>query len=269
MAVRGVDDDYVGPGGDQRLGPLQPGRARAHRCSHAQPALLVLAGMREALRLVDVLDRDQADQTVGLVDDEQLLDPVLVQQLHGLAPAHPLAHGDQALGGHQLAHRPLAARHEADVAVGEDADQPAARTLDHRQARDLVPLHQVERRCQRRLGPHRHWIDHHPGLELLDLLHLAGLLLDAEVLVQDAEPAMLRHGDRHGRLGDRVHGGRDQGNAELDLASEPGTHVDLRRQNFGVARLQEHIVERQGLDRRGARVVGHRTTSGSCFAAGV
>ena len=130
-----------------------PGVARAGGGTDAQPALRVLAGVREALRLLDVLDRDQADQAVGVVDHEQLLDPVLVQQLHGLGAADALAHRDQPLGGHQLAHRPLAARHEADVAVGEDADQPAARPLDHRQAGDAVALHQVERLAQRRLGP--------------------------------------------------------------------------------------------------------------------
>ena len=84
MAMRGVDHDHVGAGRDQRLRPLEPGRARAGRRTDAQPALLVLAGVREALRLLDVLDRDQPDQAVGVVDHQQLLDPVLVQQLHGL-----------------------------------------------------------------------------------------------------------------------------------------------------------------------------------------
>ena len=91
----------------------------------AQPALLVLAGVREALRLLDVLDGDQADQPVVVVDDQQLLDPVLMQQPPGLLARHALAHGDQPLVGHQLAHRRLASVREADVAVGQDADQPA------------------------------------------------------------------------------------------------------------------------------------------------
>ena len=266
VAVRGVDHDHVGAGGDQRLRPLDPGLARAGGCADAQPALAVLAGMREALRLLDVLDRDQADQAVGIVDHQQLLDPVLVQQLHGLGAADALLHRDQPLGGHQLAHRPLAARHEADVAVGEDAGQPAARPFDHRQAGDLVALHQVERLAQRRLGLDAERVHDHAGLELLDLLDLARLLRDGEILVQDADAAMLRHGDRHRRLGHRVHGGGDQGNAELDLAGQAGAHVDLRRQDLGIAGLQEHIVERQSLDHRWARVVRHRSPRGVSFA---
>jgi hypothetical protein len=120
-------------------------------------------------------------------------------------------------------------RHEPHVAMGENADQTAARPLDHRQAGDAVPLHQVERLVERRLRSHRDRVDDHSGFELLDLLDLARLLLDAEILVQDADAAMLRHGDRHGRLGNRVHGGGDQGDAELDLARKSGADIDLGR----------------------------------------
>ena len=44
MAVRGVDDDDVDAGVDQRLGALEAGVADRGRGGDAQAALLVLAG---------------------------------------------------------------------------------------------------------------------------------------------------------------------------------------------------------------------------------
>ena len=70
--------------------------ARARACAirpdtggggDAQAAKFVLVGKRVGLRLVHVLHGDQADAAIGIVDHEQLLDPVLVQQVPGLAPA--------------------------------------------------------------------------------------------------------------------------------------------------------------------------------------
>ena len=53
----------------------------------AQAALLVLAGIGEFLRLLDILDGDQADAAIGLVHHQQLLDAVLMQQALGLVAA--------------------------------------------------------------------------------------------------------------------------------------------------------------------------------------
>ena len=47
MAVRGIDDDDVDAGVDQRLGALEAVIADAGRGGDAQAALLVLAGVRD------------------------------------------------------------------------------------------------------------------------------------------------------------------------------------------------------------------------------
>ena len=125
MAVRGVDDQHVEPGGEQRLGPLDPIGAGAGRGGGAQPAVLVLAGVRKALRLFDVLDRDQPDAAIGFVDDHQLFDAVLMQQALGLVARDALAHGDELVLGHQLGHRLARVAGKAHIAVGQDAGEPA------------------------------------------------------------------------------------------------------------------------------------------------
>ena len=87
MAMGGVDDDDVDLGLQQRLGALQPLGPDAGGRGGAQAALLVLAGIGEFLRLLDILDGDEADAAIGLVHHQQLLDAVLMQQPLGLVAA--------------------------------------------------------------------------------------------------------------------------------------------------------------------------------------
>ena len=91
MAVRGVDHDEIDAGLDQLLGAVVALVADRGGGGDAQPALLVLAGVRIGDRLLDVLHRDQADAAILRVDHQQLLDAVLVQQPLGLVLADALA----------------------------------------------------------------------------------------------------------------------------------------------------------------------------------
>ena len=167
--------------------------ADAHGGAAAQAPVLVLGGGGVLLRLLDVLDGDEAPQLAAGIDDQQLLDAVGVQQLLGFFQAGPLGHGDELLG-HHGADRLLQVALEADVAVGDDADR-APVGGHHRQARDLVPLHQLQRLGQLLVGADGDRVDDHAGLGLLDLLHLQRLLGDGQVLVNDADAALARHAD--------------------------------------------------------------------------
>ena len=90
MAVRGIDHDEIDAGRDQRFGAREALVADGGRGGDAQPALLVLAGVRIGDRLLDVLDGDQADAAILVVDHQQLLDAVLMQQALGLVLARRL-----------------------------------------------------------------------------------------------------------------------------------------------------------------------------------
>jgi hypothetical protein len=62
-------------------------------------------------------------------------------------------------------------------------------------------------------------------------------------LVDDADAAFLGDGDRQARLGDRIHGGRDQRHIQPDPARDLGGEIDLAWQNFRIGRNQEDVVE--------------------------
>ncbi len=90
-------------------------------------------------------------------------------------------------------------------------------------------------------------VDHHPGLEFLDLADFVGLLLDAHVAVDDADSAGLRHRDRERAFGHRIHRRRDQRDAELDLAGEASPGIGLPGHDHRRRRHQHHVVEGQSL----------------------
>ena len=60
-----------------------------------QPALFVLAGDWISHRLLDILHRDQADAAIVGIDDQELLDPVLMQKPLGFVLADAFAHRDE------------------------------------------------------------------------------------------------------------------------------------------------------------------------------
>src|SRR5262249_11450141 len=82
VAVGAIDDQHVHAGADQRLGALV--LVDADRPPDAQPAAAVLAGVGEAGELVDVLDGDQALQSILFVNQEQFLYLICRQDPFGL-----------------------------------------------------------------------------------------------------------------------------------------------------------------------------------------
>jgi hypothetical protein len=84
------------------------------------------------------------------------------------------------------------------------------------------------------------------GLVLLDLAHLGSLLLDAHVLVDDADTAFLRHGDRQAGFGHGIHGGGHQRDVQFDAPGQASLQTHVLGQDLGVTGDEEDVVERQG-----------------------
>ena len=63
------------------------------------------------------------------------------------------------------------------------------------------------------------------------------------------DAAHARERDRHRRLRDRVHGGRDDGDPQLDRPREAGRRGHVVRQDVRLGRDEQDVVERQALPR--------------------
>ena len=171
------------------------------------------------------------------------------------------------LARHHVGDRPVDVGLEAQIAVGQDADQPAflAAVLGDRHAGDAVLLHQLERFVDPVGRGERDRIDDHAALRPLHAIDFRRLLLDRQVLVDDAEAAVLRHRDRQPRLGDGVHRRADERHVQPDVAREPGADVDLVGQHRRVLRHEQDVVEGQG--GRQAGVGRRRSVEASVFSS--
>ena len=125
MPVRGVDDEGVDAGRDERLGAIDRVAGDAHRGAASQPAQRILGRERILDRLLNVLDGDQSLEAEIPIDDEQLFDFVLVQNLARGVERGADRDRDQVLVRHDLRNRPVDVGLESQIAVRQDADQPA------------------------------------------------------------------------------------------------------------------------------------------------
>ena len=242
MTVRGIDDEHVDARVDQRRDALFGIAADADRRADAQAFAIVLARVRIVARLLDVLDRDQAAQTKRIVDDQHLLDAVLVQQRQHFVLGSALLHRDQPLlARHDVLDRILGLLLEAQVAVGDDADELLA--IDHRHAGDVVRARDLHDFADRGLRRHRDRIADHARFELLDQAHFGRLAFDGHVLVDDADAAGLRHRDGEARFGDGIHRRRDDRQVQADRAGQAGAKIDVARKYARKRGNERNVVE--------------------------
>ena len=154
---------------------------------------------------------------VILVDDGQLFDAVFGQQVLGVLAGDADLTDDEAVArGHAVAHAqggPFVLGDEAQVAVGDDADEGAVFVHDG-QTGDTVVAAQAVEFVDGGVGADGDGVLNHAGFAALNLADLRGLFLDGEVAVEDADAALAGHGDGHACFGDGVHGGRQERHAQ-------------------------------------------------------
>ena len=86
-------------------------------------------------------------------------------------------------------------------------------------------------------------VDHHAALVALDGADGVRLLVDAEIAVEHAEAAELRHDDRHVRLGDGVHRRGQDRDVERDVARDARARVGGGGHDLRLGRAEQHVVE--------------------------
>ncbi len=244
-AVNGKQIDLVA---NQLLRALQEISGNPDGGANPQSSLRVLGRARILQLLLDILDRDQALEFVLVVHDQQLLNPMLMQDSFGLQQRRADGYRDQVFLGHHLADGNLGAAFKAQVTIGENPNQFAI--LGNRHAGNPVAAHHFQGVGDFFVRRHRDRIDDHAALGALDLVDFAGLLLDGEVAVNDAETSLLCQGDCHARLGHGIHRRADDGNIQRNFLGQMGLRVHRCRHHIGLGRQQQHIIEGQRFGNR-------------------
>ena len=245
MAVRSIHHQHIHAGLDQQRHALFRAFAHADRRADAQTSQFVLAGQGMFAGFQDVFHRDESAQFECIVHHQHALDTVLVHQVaRFVAVGIFLDHDEPVARRHDVGDGLVEIALETQVAVGHDADDLLA--LHHRQAGYLVLAGQVEHIAHGHVRRNGNGIFHHAALETLDLGDLCRLFFGGHVLVHDADAALLRQGNRQARLGDGVHRSGQQRNVQGDVAGKLGAQTDIARQDVGMRRKQQYIVEGEG-----------------------
>ena len=243
VAVGRVDGEGVDTGFDEGCGALEIVAGGTDGSGDAEAALGVFCGVGVLQLLLDVFNGDEAFELILIVDDEKLLHAVLVEDVFGLFKRGADGDGDEVLLGHHGVDGEIGAGDEAEVAVGEDADELLL--LGDRDAGDLEAAHDFEGGGDGLVGGDGDGVNDHAAFGTLYLVDLARLLIDGEIAVNDAEASLLRHGDGEARLGDGVHGGRHERRIESDVLRQLRGGADLGGNDVGIGRDEEDIVEGQ------------------------
>src|SRR4029077_7308499 len=136
-----VNGDEVNPRAHERLHPLFPVRAHPHRCANPQSSALIFAGVRILDLLFYVFDGDQTFQLKGLVHDQQLLNPVLMQKLFRFVGVNAWSDGYQRILRHHIGDGPIKFFFEAQITMGQDTNQSSV--FGNRNPRDTKLVHDI------------------------------------------------------------------------------------------------------------------------------
>ena len=202
----GVDHDSVNASSDQRFDALFSARPHANGCTHTQATSGVARGVRKIGLLGDVLDGDQTLEFKVVIDHQQTFEFVFVEQGLGFERRCPFLHCDQLFTRrHDLACLDVITGLKAQIPAGHDTYHFAA--VAYRKTRNSELFGQLQNLQHGVARGYHHRITDNAGLVALDLGHVGRLLLSCQVLVHDANAALLRNSNRQPRFGHGVHSG--------------------------------------------------------------
>ncbi len=95
--MRGIDDDHIHTGFDQRTHAVFRAVTDTNRCTDQQLTLVIFTRIREIGGFLDVFYGNQTAQLEFIVDDQHFFDTVRVQQGTDLFLACALFHRHQTL----------------------------------------------------------------------------------------------------------------------------------------------------------------------------
>ena len=245
MAVRRVDHHDVAAGAEQGPGPGDRLGARADGRGHAKPAVLVLVGVGKLRALEDVLDGDEAAQHAFGVHHRKLLDPVPGQDPLRLLERGAHRRRDELLLRHRLVDRLIEIALELEVAVGDDADQPALAVDDRARPRSGNASSAPRPRGAAGPGPSVMGFMIIPLSLRLTRSTSAAWRSTGMFLWITPMPTRPRHRDGHFGFRDGVHGGGDERNVEGNGAGEAAGDVKIARVHGRVPWHQQNVVECQ------------------------
>ena len=226
MRMRRVHGQHIHSGLDQSLNPLGQIRRHPHRSTNPETAHPILAGHGEILDFENVFVGNQTHQTALGIHNREFFDFVFLQNPLGLPQGGAFRGCNQVFLGHHLPNRLLGIGFKTQIPVGQNAHQFAV-FVHHRNASDTILRHQTQGLFNQRIARKHNRVHNQAALGTLNLADLLGLTLDTHILVNHAEPPVLGNGDGHLKLGDCIHGRRNDGHFEFNIPTQSTGDIDI------------------------------------------
>ena len=241
--MRSVDHDGINSGLYQTLTTLCRISPGTNRGRNTEPSLAILARIRKLGLLLYILDSDKPFQIKGLVYQQYLLYPVLMEQTADILPRGFLRRSHQAFaGGHHCSHRLVRTIFEAYIPTRDDSGKPTV-FIQHRYPRKVFLPYQGYHFADRCGIGNTDRIFNDTALILFDRTHLLRLLGRRHIAMYYPQTARLGQTNGRSRLSHSIHCRRNERNIESNVARKGASQIDFVRENIRPVRDQEHVVE--------------------------
>ena len=230
----------------QRRRPVRRVRRNPDGRPHAQAPVFVLAGVGILALFVEVLEGNEALQVAVGVHYGQFFDLVLLQKRFRLLQRR--AHGgrNEVVSCHHFPKQGPSVGRKTQVAIRNDAHQPPFGVHDGN-ASDAVSLHHgagVRHRAFRMQGDR---VEDHAAFGAFYAARFVCLPLDGHVFVQYPGAAFPRDRNGHFGLGNRVHGGGQEGNIQANAGRERRFQGNVPGHDGRMPGHKQHVVVRKPL----------------------
>src|SRR5713226_9386281 len=107
MTVGGIHCNHIRSSFDEGLHSCLAVRSHAYRRAHSQTTLLIFTGEWILTLLLDILDGNETSQTEVIIHQQELLDPMALENFFRLFRIYARSRRDQSVFGHHLGDRPV------------------------------------------------------------------------------------------------------------------------------------------------------------------
>ena len=177
MSVGAIDCDHIDFGLGQFLSALEKISGGANCPGYAKPAMRIFGSIRVFQFFLDVFDCDQTFQVVLVVHNQQFFNAMFVKNFFGLFKRGSHGDGDEIFLRHYLVYWNVEARLEAQVAIGQNANQLAALLSDGHTG-DFVLSHDLQGVRDLGIGLHGDGVHDHAAFGPFYFVDFVRLLFD-------------------------------------------------------------------------------------------
>ncbi len=244
--MRGVDQQNINTGGNQRINTLFITCACTNRSTHAQTTMLIFTGVRFTFCFLEIFYGDHAEKMEAVINNQRFLNTFFVHFCKHNITRFTFAYGYQTLfRRHVNANRLAEVGNKAYVTASDDTDQFVVFRYN-RVACKAITLGQFFHFTQRGGWQYGLWIGHHARFVFFHTFNFFSLALDGHVFVDKTDAAFLSQGNCQACFRHGVHCRREHRNVQANGFRQLRAEVSCIRQNGRMSGNEEDVVKRQG-----------------------